>query len=884
MKASEIRSTFLNFFESKGHQIVASSPVVPGDDPTLLFTNAGMNQFKDVFLGFDKRPYSRATTSQKCIRAGGKHNDLDNVGYTARHHTFFEMLGNFSFGDYFKHDAISYAWELLTEQFKLPKEKLWVTVYSEDDEAYEIWNKVVGVPAERIVRIGDNKGGRYMSDNFWMMGDTGPCGPCTEIFFDHGEDVAGGPPGSPNEDGDRYIEVWNNVFMQFNRTEDGVMHKLPKPSVDTGMGLERITAVLQHVHSNYEIDLFVALLAAAKSAVDFAAGVTDGSAGCDAASPSLKVIADHIRACSFTVADGVIPGNAGRGFVLRRIARRAIRHGYKLGARAPFFHTLVHPLAVQMGDAYPELRSNADRIFSVLKQEEERFFQTIANGMEILDSALAAVETSGTKQIDGDTAFKLHDTYGFPVDLTADVCRERGVTVDQAGFEAAMNRQRDQARAAGKFKMAAGLSYSGVPTAFHGYEHLNCETSKVVAVYVDGSQVEQANAGDDAVIVLDHTPFYAESGGQAGDTGELRNGTTRVVVEDTFKIQADVFGHHGRIAEGAVKVGDTFAAKVDAELRVKIVRNHSATHLMHKALREVLGAHVQQKGSQVTADRTRFDFAHNAPMTDAEIRQVEALVNAEILANAAANAEVMALEDAQKSGAMMLFGEKYGETVRVQTIGSSKELCGGVHVRRTGDIGVFKIVAESGVAAGIRRVEAVTGDGALAYLQSLEATVNGVAGALKAAPAEIANRIGSLQDQLRALEKEVIALKGKLASNQGDALVAQAIDLNGLKVLAAVLEGADAATLRTTMDQLKNKLKTAAIVLAAVDGTKVQIAAGVTADSIGKVKAGELVNFVAQQVGGKGGGKPDMAMAGGTDASKLAGALASVRGWVAERV
>ena len=884
MKASEIRSTFLNFFESKGHQIVASSPVVPGDDPTLLFTNAGMNQFKDVFLGFDKRPYSRATTSQKCIRAGGKHNDLDNVGYTARHHTFFEMLGNFSFGDYFKHDAISYAWELLTERFKLPKEKLWVTVYSEDDEAYEIWNKVVGVPAERIVRIGDNKGGRYMSDNFWMMGDTGPCGPCTEIFYDHGEDVAGGPPGSPNEDGDRYIEIWNNVFMQFNRTEDGVMHKLPKPSVDTGMGLERITAVLQHVHSNYEIDLFVALLAAAKSAVDFAAGVTDGGAGCDAASPSLKVIADHIRACSFTVADGVIPGNAGRGFVLRRIARRAIRHGYKLGARAPFFHTLVHPLAVQMGDAYPELRSNADRIFSVLKQEEERFFQTIANGMEILEGALAAVEASGTKQIDGETAFKLHDTYGFPVDLTADVCRERGVTVDQAGFEAAMNRQRDQARAAGKFKMAAGLSYSGVPTAFHGYEHLNCDTSKVVAVYVDGSQVEQANAGDDAVIVLDHTPFYAESGGQAGDTGELRNGTTRVVVEDTFKIQADVFGHHGRIAEGSVKVGDTFAAKVDAELRVKIVRNHSATHLMHKALREVLGAHVQQKGSQVTADRTRFDFAHNAPMTDAEIRQVEALVNAEILANAAANAEVMALEDAQKSGAMMLFGEKYGETVRVQTIGSSKELCGGVHVRRTGDIGVFKIVAESGVAAGIRRVEAVTGDGALAYLQSLEATVNGVAGALKAAPAEISHRIGSLQEQLRALEKEVIALKGKLASNQGDALVAQAIDLNGLKVLAAVLDGADAATLRTTMDQLKNKLKTAAIVLAAVDGAKVQIAAGVTADSIGKVKAGELVNFVAQQVGGKGGGKPDMAMAGGTDASKLAGALASVRGWVAERV
>ncbi|WP_396268797.1 alanine--tRNA ligase [Ideonella sp.] len=880
MKASEIRNTFLKYFESKGHTIVGSSPVVPGDDPTLLFTNAGMNQFKDVFLGFDKRAYSRATTSQKCIRAGGKHNDLDNVGYTARHHTFFEMLGNFSFGDYFKHDAIQYAWELLTKEFKLPAEKLWVTVYSEDDEAYEIWNKVVGVPAERIVRIGDNKGGRYMSDNFWMMGDTGPCGPCTEIFFDHGPDVAGGPPGSPDEDGDRYIEIWNNVFMQFNRTEDGVMHKLPKPSVDTGMGLERITAVLQGKHSNYEIDLFVKLLAAAKNAVDFASGVKPGEAGCDADSPSLKVIADHIRACSFTVADGVIPGNAGRGFVLRRIARRAIRHGYKLGARAPFFHTLVHPLAVEMGEAYPELKNGANRIFEVLKQEEERFFQTIARGMEILDEAL----NTGTKQIDGETAFKLHDTYGFPVDLTADVCRERGVTVDQAGFEVAMNRQREQARAAGKFKMAAGLEYSGAATAFHGYEHLVCETSKVVAVYVDGSPVAQAQAGDDAVIVLDHTPFYAESGGQAGDAGELRNASTKVEVSDTFKIQADVFGHHGHIAEGTVKVGDVFAAKVNAEQRAKTVRNHSATHLMHKALREVLGGHVQQKGSLVNADRTRFDFAHTAPMSEAQIRQVEALVNAEVLANAQAQAQVMALDDAQKSGAMMLFGEKYGETVRVLSIGSSKELCGGTHVKATGDIGLFKIVAESGVAAGIRRVEAVTGDNALAYLQSLEATVNDVAAALKAAPAEVAQRIGSLQEQMRALEKEVTALKGKLASAQGDELVNQAVDVNGIKVLAATLQGADAATLRTTMDQLKNKLKTAAIVLAAVDGAKVQIAAGVTADSLSKVKAGELVNFVAQQVGGKGGGKPDMAMAGGTDATKLPEALASVRAWVAERV
>jgi len=622
------------------------------------------------------------------------------------------------------------------------------------------------------------------------------------------------------------------------------------------------------------------LLASAKNAVDYASGVKDGEPGCDATSPSLKVIADHIRACAFTVADGVIPGNAGRGFVLRRIARRAIRHGYKLGARAPFFHTLVHPLAAEMGDAYPELRQHANRIFDVLKQEEERFFQTIARGMEILEEAL----NTGAQQIDGDTAFKLHDTYGFPVDLTADVCRERGVTVDHAGFEAAMNKQRDQARAAGKFKMAAGLAYSGVPTAFHGYEHLSCETSRVVAVYVDGTQVEAASAGDDAVIVLDHSPFYAESGGQAGDTGELRNASTRVVIEDTTKIQSDVFGHHGHIAEGQVRVGDSFVAKVDAELRARIVRNHSATHLMHKALREVLGAHVQQKGSQVTADRTRFDFSHSAPMSEAQIRQVEALVNAEILANAQAQAQVMALDDAQKSGAMMLFGEKYGDTVRVQTIGSSKELCGGVHVQRTGDIGLFKIVAESGVAGGVRRVEAVTGDGALAYLQSLETTVSHVAGSLKAAPAEVQSRVASVLEQVRALEKEVIALKGKLASAQGDELLAQAVDVKGLKVLAAVLAGADAKALRETMDKLKDKLKTAAIVLAAVDGGKVQLAAGVTADSIGKIKAGELVNFVAQQVGGKGGGKPDLAMAGGTDASKLAAALASVPGWVAERV
>ena len=891
MKAYEIRSTFLKFFESKGHTVVASSPVVPGDDPTLLFTNAGMNQFKDVFLGYDKRPYTRAATSQKCIRAGGKHNDLENVGYTARHHTFFEMLGNFSFGDYFKHDAIQYAWELLTVNFELPAEKLWATVYAEDDEAYDIWKNVIGLPAERIVRIGDNKGARYASDNFWMMGDTGPCGPCSEIFYDHGPDVAGGPPGSPEQDGDRYIEIWNNVFMQFNRTEDGVMHPLPKPSVDTGMGLERLAAVLQHVHSNYQIDLFEHLLAAAKNAVDAAAGATPdigGNAGCDIESPSLKVIADHIRACAFTVADGVIPGNEGRGYVLRRIARRAIRHGYKLGARKPFFHTLVAPLAAEMGEAYPELRRDAVRVTDVLKQEEERFFQTIANGMEILEGALAG----GTKLIDGNLAFKLHDTFGFPLDLTADVCRERGVAVDEAGFNAAMARQREQARAAAKFKMAAGLEYSGDATAFHGYEHLVCEHSKVTAIYLDGTPVPRAQAGDDVVIVLDHTPFYAESGGQVGDTGELRNPRARVLVDDTVKIQAAVHGHQGRIVEGEVELGDSFVARVDGERRARTVRNHSATHLMHKALREVLGAHVQQKGSLVNAERTRFDFAHNAPVTDAQVAQVEALVNAEILANAATQARVMALDDAQQAGAMMLFGEKYGDEVRVLDIGSSRELCGGTHVARTGDIGVFKIVSEGGVAAGIRRVEAVTGDNALAYLQQLEATVGGLAGTLKATPAEVPARVAAVLDHVRALEREITALKGRLASAQGDEMLAQAVDVKGangsIKVLAATLQGADAKALRETMDKLKDKLKSAAIVLAAVEGGKVQLAAGVTADVLARpgarVKAGELVNFVALQVGGKGGGKPDLAMAGGTDAAALPAALATVAGWVGERL
>jgi alanyl-tRNA synthetase len=876
MKAAEIRSTFLSYFESKGHAVVASSPVVPGDDPTLLFTNAGMNQFKDVFLGFDKRSYSRAATAQKCIRAGGKHNDLENVGYTARHLTFFEMLGNFSFGDYFKHDAIKFAWELLTVNFKLPKERLWATVYAEDDEAYDIWLKVIGLPAERIVRIGDNKGARYMSDNFWMMGDTGPCGPCSEIFYDYGPEVEGGPPGSPEQDGDRYVEIWNNVFMQFNRTEDGVMHKLPKPSVDTGMGLERLSSVLQGVHSVFSIDLFQTLIGAAKKAVDGA-----GGGNVDVQSPSLKVIADHIRSCAFTVVDGVIPGNEGRGYVLRRIARRSIRHGYKLGARKPFFHALVATLAAEMGEAYPEMRRQAQRVTDVLKQEEERFFQTIANGMEILEGALAG----GAKTIDGELAFKLHDTFGFPLDLTADVCRERGVTVDEAGFNAAMQRQRQQARAAGKFKVAQGLAYSGADTAFDGYEHLTIEGAKVTALYVDGASVQRAHAGDDVVLVLDKTPFYAESGGQVGDSGELRNGTTRIVVEDTTKVQAAVHGHQGRIVEGEVAVGDALTARVNAEQRARTVRNHSATHLMHKALREVLGAHVQQKGSLVNAERTRFDFSHNAPLTGAQTAQIEVLVNAEVLANAATQARVMAIDDAQKSGAMMLFGEKYGDSVRVLDIGSSRELCGGTHVQRTGDIGLFKVVADSGVAAGVRRIEAVTGDNALAYLQQLEHTVDAVAASLKVTPAEVGARVSSVLDQVRALEKEIAHLKGKLASSQGDELMAQAIDVKGIKVLAAMLDGADAKALRETVDKLKDKLKSAAIVLAAVDGGgKVQLAAGVTADQMGKVKAGELVNFVAQQVGGKGGGKPDMAMAGGSDAAALPMALASVANFVAERV
>ncbi|WP_175971751.1 alanine--tRNA ligase [Burkholderia sp. BCC0322] len=874
MKAAEIREKFLKFFESKGHTIVRSSSLVPGNDPTLMFTNSGMVQFKDVFLGTDPRPYSRATTAQRSVRAGGKHNDLENVGYTARHHTFFEMLGNFSFGDYFKHDAIKFAWELLTTVYQLPKDKLWVTVYQEDDEAYDIWANEVGVPTERIIRIGDNKGARYASDNFWTMGDTGPCGPCTEIFYDHGPDVWGGPPGSPEEDGDRYIEIWNLVFMQFNRDAQGNMTRLPKQSVDTGMGLERLAAVLQHVHSNYEIDLFQNLIKAA-------ARVTEIS---DLTNNSLKVIADHIRACSFLIVDGVIPGNEGRGYVLRRIVRRAIRHGYKLGRKGSFFHKLVADLVAEMGVAYPELKEAEQRVTDVLRQEEERFFETIEHGMSILEAALADVEAKGGKVLDGELAFKLHDTYGFPLDLTADVCRERGMTVDEPAFDDAMARQREQARAAGKFKAAQGLEYTGAKTTFHGYEEIAFDDAKVVALYVDGSSVNEVKTGQDAVVVLDHTPFYAESGGQVGDQGVLANAATRFAVADTLKVQADVIGHHGTLEQGTLKVGDVLRAEIDAHRRARTQRNHSATHLMHKALREVLGAHVQQKGSLVDAEKTRFDFAHNAPMTDDEIRRVEQIVNDEILANAPGIVRVMPYDEAVKGGAMALFGEKYGDEVRVLDLGFSRELCGGTHVHRTGDIGFFKIVVEGGVAAGIRRVEAITGDNAVRYVQELDARVNEAAAALKAQPSELTQRIAQVQDQVKSLEKELGALKSKLASSQGDELAQQAVEIGGVYVLAATLDGADAKTLRETVDKLKDKLKSAAIVLAAVEGGKVSLIAGVTPDASKKVKAGELVNFVAQQVGGKGGGRPDMAQAGGTEPANLPGALAGVKGWIEARL
>ncbi|VFR47676.1 Alanyl-tRNA synthetase [plant metagenome] len=873
MKVSEIRQKFLQFFQSQGHTIVPSSSLVPGNDPTLLFTNSGMVQFKDVFTGKESRPYRRATSAQRSVRAGGKHNDLENVGYTARHHTFFEMLGNFSFGDYFKQDAIRYAWELLTKVYQLPAEKLWVTVYQEDDEAHDIWAKEVGVPVERIIRIGDNKGARYASDNFWQMAETGPCGPCTEIFFDHGPDVWGGPPGSPEEDGDRYIEVWNLVFMQFERDASGTLTPLPKPCVDTGMGLERIAAVLQGVHSNYEIDLFQKLIAAASR-----------ETGCqDLHENSLKVIADHIRACAFLIVDGVIPSNEGRGYVLRRIVRRALRHGYKLGQSKPFFHRLVPDLVQEMGAAYPELEQAASRVAQVLKQEEERFGETLEHGMKILDAALSKVEQGG--RVEGTTLFTLYDTYGFPVDLTADICRERGVEVDLDGFETAMDRQREQARAAGKFKAAEGLSYDGVQTRFDGYDTLSGD-ARVVALYVGGTAAQTVQAGQEAIVVLDATPFYAESGGQVGDAGVLQADGVRFVVNDTQKIQAGVFGHHGVLESGTLSVGDSLAAQVDVERRARTVRNHSATHLMHKALREVLGGHVQQRGSLVDPDKTRFDFAHDAPMTADQIAEVERIVNAEVLANAPVQARVMAFDDAVQEGAMALFGEKYGDSVRVLDIGSSRELCGGTHVVRTGDIGLFKIVAEGGVAAGVRRVEAITGDNALKWVQNLNATLARAAGALKTQPAELPERIAQVQEQVRALEKDLEQARAKLAASAGNDLAASAaVDLGGAKLLAAVVKDVDPKALRGMVDQIKDRLKPAVVLLAAggPDG-KISVVGGVTPELVGRVKAGDLVGHVAGQIGGKGGGRPDMAMGGGVDLAALPAAVDSVRQWVQERL
>ncbi len=874
MKSSEIRQKFLQFFQSKGHTIVPSSSLVPGNDPTLLFTNSGMVQFKDVFTGKENRSYTRATSSQRSVRAGGKHNDLENVGYTARHHTFFEMLGNFSFGDYFKRDAIQYAWELLTVVYQLPAEKLWVTVYQEDDEAYDIWHKEVGVPTERIIRIGDNKGARYASDNFWQMADTGPCGPCSEIFFDHGPEIWGGPPGSPEEDGDRYIEIWNLVFMQFERDAAGNMPRLPKPCVDTGMGLERIAAVLQHVHSNYEIDLFQHLIAAAARET----GTTDIK------NNSLKVIADHIRACSFLIVDGIIPSNEGRGYVLRRIVRRALRHGYKLGQTKPFFYRMVPDLVAEMGEAYPELAAVAERVAQVLKQEEERFGETLEHGMKILDVALADVPKGG--QLDGTTLFTLYDTYGFPVDLTADICREREVDVDMAGFDVAMTRQREQARAAGKFKMAEGLTYAGAETRFDGYEKLELDNVKVTALYVDGTPVQQVQAGQSAVVVLDATPFYAESGGQVGDTGVLQADGLRFAVGDTLKIQAGVFGHHGLLEEGSLSVGDTVLARVDAGRRARTVRNHSATHLMHKALRQVLGSHVQQRGSLVDPDKTRFDFAQDAPLTSEQIAQVEAIVNAEVLANQPTRAQVMAYDDAVKGGAMALFGEKYGDTVRVLDIGFSRELCGGTHVARTGDIGLFKIVSEGGVAAGVRRIEAITGDNALVWVQGQSALLARVAGMLRTTPTDLPERIAQVQAQVKALEKDLEQSRNKLAASAGNDLAATAaVDVKGIKVLAAGIGDVDPKALRGMVDNLKDRLKPAVVLLAtgSADG-KISVVAGVTADLTDRVKAGDLVGFVASQIGGKGGGRPDMAMGGGTDLSALPAAIASVQQWVNDRL
>ena len=861
---ADIRKTFLDFFVSKGHTVVASSPLVPGNDPTLMFTNSGMVQFKDVFLGSDKRSYVRATSVQACLRAGGKHNDLENVGYTARHHTFFEMLGNWSFGDYFKRDSLKWAWELLTQVYKLPAERLWATVYFEDDEAYDIWTKEIGLPKERVVRIGDNKGARYASDNFWMMADTGPCGPCSEIFFDHGPDVAGGPPGSADQDGDRFIEIWNNVFMQFDMQADGSVKNLPAPCVDTGMGLERLAAILQGVHSNYEIDLFDALIKASAR-----------ETGCkDLHHNSLKVIADHIRATAFLICDGVTPSNEGRGYVQRRIVRRAIRHGYKLGQKTPFFHKLVPDLVKLMGDAYPSLKANQARVMQVLKAEEERFYETLEIGMQILDAALH----ERASELSGEVAFKLHDTYGFPLDLTNDVCRERGVQVDEAGFDAAMERQKSQARAAGKFRMDKSLEYSGPSNEFVGYTQAE-SSAKVLALYLDGQSVQSLSHGQNGVVVLDATPFYAESGGQVGDVGSLISDSAEFTVTDTSKIKADVFGHHGLQAKGTLRVGDTLSAKIDKEVRAATMRHHSVTHIMHKALKQVLGEHVQQKGSLVNAERTRFDFAHNAPVTSDQIKEIESIVNREILVNSDTQAKVMDIESAKKTGAMMLFGEKYGDNVRVLDIGTSRELCGGTHVTRTGDIGLFKVLSESGVASGVRRIEAIAGEQVLGHLQHLEQTLGSAASALRAPVGEINARIAQIIEQSKSLEKEIDALKGKLASSQGNDLLSKAVNISGANVLSAELSGADAKVLRDTLDQLRHKLKSCVLVLGSAQGGKVQLAAAVSSDLVGKVKAGELVNFVALQVGGKGGGKPDMAMAGGTQPEHLASALASVEEW-----
>lgn len=870
---AEIRQAFLDFFHSKGHQVVASSSLVPNNDPTLLFTNAGMNQFKDVFLGLDKRNYSRATTSQRCVRAGGKHNDLENVGYTARHHTFFEMLGNFSFGDYFKHDAIQFAWELLTGEnwFALPKERLWVTVYETDDEAYEIWEKEVGIPRERIIRIGDNKGAPYASDNFWQMGDTGPCGPCTEIFYDHGDHIWGGPPGSPEEDGDRYIEIWNIVFMQFNRQADGTMEPLPKPSVDTGMGLERIAAVLQHVNSNYDIDLF-------RTLIEAVAKVTDAT---DLGNKSLRVIADHIRSCAFLVADGVLPSNENRGYVLRRIIRRAVRHGNMLGAKETFFYKLVGPLIEVMGSAGEELKRQQAQVEQVLKTEEEQFARTLERGLALLDEELAKLQGD---TLDGETAFRLYDTYGFPVDLTADVCRERNIKVDEAGFEAAMEEQRRRAREASGF----GADYNAMirvdsASEFKGYDHLELN-GKVTALFVDGKAVEAINAGQEAVVVLDQTPFYAESGGQVGDKGELKGAGFTFAVDDTQKY-GQAIGHLGKLSAGALKVGDAVQADVDEARRARIRLNHSATHLMHAALRQVLGTHVAQKGSLVSDKVLRFDFSHNEAMKPSEIRQVEDLVNAQIRRNLPIETNIMDLEAAKAKGAMALFGEKYDERVRVLSMGDfSTELCGGTHASRTGDIGLFRIISESGTAAGIRRIEAVTGEGAMATVHAQSDRLNDIAHLLKGDSQNLGDKVRAVLERTRQLEKELQQLKNQAAAQESANLSSKAVNLNGVKLLVSELAGIEPKMLRTMVDDLKNQLGSTVIVLATVVEGKVSLIAGVSKDVTDRVKAGELIGMVAQQVGGKGGGRPDMAQAGGTDAAALPAALASVQGWVSAKL